>query len=90
MSGDLVLGCFHGVYLVSATGPFGTSRLVRIRSHRPFTVLSCPGPNPASPSEVPGAPFNTVADHLSHNRLDEARCSALKLFGIELVIVPSY
>ena len=35
-----------------------------------------------------GVRFNPIADALSHNRLAEARCLALKRFGVELVLLP--
>jgi hypothetical protein len=37
---------------------------------------------------VLGVPFNSIADALSHNRLDEARCLARERFGTELVLLP--
>jgi hypothetical protein len=35
-----------------------------------------------------GIPFNPIADALSHNRLAEAKCLALRRFGCELELLP--
>jgi len=39
--------------------------------------------------QVEGARFNPIADALSHLRVEEAKCMARKLFGVELTMVPA-
>ena len=37
--------------------------------------------------QVNGKRFNVVADHLSHGRVEKAKCEALRIFGVQLVMI---